>query len=128
MDSDSSQYKAANSHLKDLNKNISGLNRLRIQMKLEQKIKAQTEMIERLRFVSDSMHKAGASKQSIRLALRGMYEYLKVTYGQNLRNQPKKSSKTLILFMMHKAIKPLSLFSHMLNHNKSIGYGTNVYH
>ena len=53
-------------------------------MKLEQKIKSQTEIIERLRFVSDSMHKAGASEQSIRLALRGMYEYLKVSYGQKL--------------------------------------------
>jgi len=84
MDSDGSQYKAANSHLKDLNKHITGLNRQRKQQKLEQKIKSQTEIIERLRFVSDSMHKVGASEQSIRLALRGMYEYLKASYGQKL--------------------------------------------
>ena len=39
MESDSSQYKAANSHLKELNKAITGLNRQKKQMKLEQKIK-----------------------------------------------------------------------------------------
>ena len=91
MESDS-QYKAANSHLKELNKDISGLNRQKKQMKLERKIKDQTEIIERLRFVSDSMHKAGASEQSIRLALRGMYEYLKISYGQKLE----KSADELI--------------------------------
>ena len=53
-------------------------------MKLEQKIKTQTEMIERLRFVSDNMHKAGASEQSTRLALQGTYEFLKVTLHQKL--------------------------------------------
>ena len=92
MESDSSQYKAADSQLKELNKAITGLNRQKKQMKLEQKIKDQTEIIERLRFVSDSMHKAGASEQSIRLALRGMYEYLKISYGQKLE----KSADELI--------------------------------
>jgi hypothetical protein len=63
MDSNS-QYNAINSHLKELNKGISGLNRERKQMKIDQKAKDQKFILERLRFVSDEMHKAGASEQS----------------------------------------------------------------
>ncbi len=101
MDSDSSQYKAANEGIKKMNKHISGLNRVRKQMKLNQKVNDQNFIIERLRYVSDKMHEAGASEQSIRLALRGTYEFMKVT--------------------LH------SPYSPKLNHNKSIGYGTDVY-
>ncbi len=92
MDSDSSQYKAANEGIKKMNKHISGLNRVRKQMKLNQKVNDQNFIIERLRFVSDEMHEAGASEQSIRLALRGTYEFLKVTLGQKLE----KSSEEII--------------------------------
>src|SRR5713101_2930133 len=92
METDSSQNKAANSHLKDLNKGIAGLNRVKKQMKLDQKVKDQKFIIERLRLVSDEMHKAEASEQSIRLALRGTYEFLKVTLGQKLE----KSSEEII--------------------------------
>src|SRR5260370_37790266 len=84
MESDSSQYKVANSHLNDLNKNISSINRLRKQMKIDQKANDQKFILERLRFVMDEMHKAGASEQSTRLALRGTYEFLKVTLHQKL--------------------------------------------
>lgn len=92
MDSDSSQYKAANSHLKDLNKALTGLNRARKQEKLDQKVKDQIFILERLRFVSDEMHKVGASEASIRLALRGTYEFLKVTLHQKLE----KSAEDII--------------------------------
>jgi len=84
METDSSQYKAANSHLKDLNKGISGLNRLRKQEKINQKREDQKFILERLRFVSDEMHKVEASEQSIRIALRGTYEFLKETLGAKL--------------------------------------------
>ena len=84
METDSSQYKATNSHLKDLNKGIAGINRMKKQMKLDQKVNDQKFILERLRFVSDEMHKVEASEQSIRLALRGTYEFLKETLGQKL--------------------------------------------
>ena len=74
MDSGSKQYKFAKGNIKDLNKGISGLNRARKQAKLDQKANDQNFILERLRYVSDKMHEAGASEQSIRLALRGTYE------------------------------------------------------
>ncbi len=92
MDSDSSQYKAANEGIKKMNKHISGLNRVRKQMKLNQKVNDQNFIIERLRYVSDKMHEAGASEQSIRLALRGTYEFMKVTLHQKLE----KSAEDII--------------------------------
>jgi hypothetical protein len=92
MESDSSQYKAANSRLKDMNKHITELNRLRKQEKLNRKVNDQLFMLERLHFASEEMHKAGASEQSIRLALRGTYEFLKVTLHQTLE----KSAEEII--------------------------------
>jgi RecA-family ATPase len=83
MDSDS-QNKAVNTHLKNLNKDITRLNRARKQQKIDQKANDQKFILERLRFVSDEMHKAGASEQSTRLALQGTYEFLKVTLHQKL--------------------------------------------
>jgi len=71
MDSDSKQYKAAKSNLNDLKKGLAGLNRLRKQEKINQKLSHQKFILERLRFVSDQMHEAGASQQSTRLALQG---------------------------------------------------------
>jgi archaellum biogenesis ATPase FlaH len=90
MNSESQQYKFAKSNTKDLN--FSGLNRLRKQEKLNQKIAAQCEILNDLRSVSDKMHEAGASEPSIRLALRGRYEYMKATLGQKLE----KSAEELI--------------------------------
>ena len=92
MDSDSKQYKAAKSNLNDLKKGLAGLNRLRKQEKINQKLSHQKFILERLRFVSDQMHEAGASQQSTRLALQGTYELLKVTLGQKLE----KSSEDII--------------------------------
>jgi hypothetical protein len=92
MESDSSQYKAANSGIKNLSKHITGLNRLRKQEKINQKLNDQKFILERLRFVSDEMHKAGASEQSTRLALQGTYELLKVTLHQKLE----KSAEEII--------------------------------
>src|SRR6266487_3234611 len=92
MDSDSSQYKAANEGIKKMNKYISGLSRMRKQEKQIQKANDQNFILERLRYVSDEMYKAGASEQSIRLALRGTYEFMKVTLHQKLE----KSAEDII--------------------------------
>ena len=111
MESDSSQYKAANSHLKDLNKNISGLNRLRKQMKIEQKAKDQKFILERLRFVSDEMHKAGASEQSTRLALQGTYEFLKVTLHQKFEQSTEEFIKNPNSLYEQSKQAPLTILS-----------------
>src|SRR5438270_3253713 len=92
MDSDD-QSKAFNSYFKELNKGISGINRLRKQEKLNQKANKQQEILKNLRFVSDSMHAAGASESSIRLAIQGTYEYLKVAYGQKLEKSAEEILK-----------------------------------
>src|SRR6266487_5370864 len=108
MDTDSSQYKAANSNLKDLNKGISGLNRLRKKMKLDQKEKDQIYILEKLRFVSDAMHKAEASEQSIRLALRGTYEFLKVTLDAKLDKETEKVIKDPDSHFEHRKQAPVT--------------------
>ena len=92
MDSDDSQYRAAKDNIKNISKHITGLNRARKQAKLDQKANDQNFILERLRYVSDKMHEAGASEQSIRLALRGTYEFMKVTLHQKLE----KSAEDII--------------------------------
>jgi hypothetical protein len=74
MDSDSS-YKFEKSNFKDINKTSAGLNRLRKQNKYNQKISKQKEILDQLRFVAESMRKAGATEQSIYIAVKGMYEF-----------------------------------------------------
>jgi RecA-family ATPase len=92
MDSDN-PYKATDNQLKEFNKGISGINRLRKQQKLNQKANDQKFILERLRYVSDKMHEAGASEQSTRFALQGMYEFLKVTLGQKLEKSAEEILK-----------------------------------
>ena len=50
MNSDSSQYKAANDSIKKINFNISEIGRVSKQLRLQQKIKTQTEIIKHLQF------------------------------------------------------------------------------
>ena len=111
METDSSQNKAANSHLKDLNKGIAGLNRVKKQMKLDQKVKDQKFILERLRLVSDEMHKVEASEQSIRLALRGTYEFLKVTLGAKLDKETEKVIKDPNSHFEHRKQAPVTTLS-----------------
>jgi archaellum biogenesis ATPase FlaH len=110
MDSDS-QYKAVNSHIKDLNKHITGLNRARKQNKINQKANDQKFILERLRFVSDKMHEAGASEQSTRLAIRGTYEFLKVTLGQKLEKSAEKIIKDPDSLFEHRTEAPVTILS-----------------
>src|SRR5439155_2915728 len=121
MDSDD-QSKAFNSYFKELNKGLSGINRLRKQEKLNQKINKQLEILKDLRFVSDSMHAAGASEPSIRLALQGTYEYLRVAYGQKLEKSAEEIIRDPDSRYEHRIEAPLP-YSQKLKHNKSIGYG-----
>src|SRR5436309_1060282 len=111
MDSDSSQYKAANEGIKKMNKHISGLNRVRKQMKLDQKANDQKFILERLRYVSDKMHEAGASEQSTRLALQGMYEFLKVTLHQKLEKSADKLIKNPDSSYEQRTQAPLTILS-----------------
>jgi archaellum biogenesis ATPase FlaH len=92
MESDKSQYKGANSSLNEFKKGLAGINRLKKQETINQKLSDQKFILERLTFVSDKMHEAEASEHSIRLALQGTYEFLKVTLGTKLE----KSAEEII--------------------------------
>lgn len=92
MDSDSS-YKFAKSTIGNLNKLITETNRLRKQNEINEKLSKQTKILKDLHFVAASMRAAGATEKSIHLALRGMYEYLKVTYEVKLENSNEKIIK-----------------------------------
>ena len=75
-------YKAFNSHIKNLNKQISEIKGLVKEEKVEQKKSKKQEILERLRYVAESMRAAGATEQSIQVAVKGMYEFLKVNLGE----------------------------------------------
>jgi hypothetical protein len=92
MNSDS-HFKAANSNIKNLNKIITELNRARKENKINQKANKQKEIVERLRYVAESMREAGATEQSIHIAVKGTYEFLKVTFGEKLDKSTEKIIK-----------------------------------
>ena len=74
----------------------------------ERKIK---EIVERLRFVSDSMREAGASEHSIRIAVQGTYEYLKVTLGEKLDKATEKIIKEPDSLFEHRTQAPVTILS-----------------
>jgi archaellum biogenesis ATPase FlaH len=111
MDSDSSQYKAAKDNIKNINKGISELNRLSKHQKRIQKINKQNEILKDLRFVSDMMHKAGASEQSIRSAMQGRYEFLKVAYGQKLEKSAEEIIKNPDSYYEQRPQAPVTILS-----------------
>src|SRR6266702_3909034 len=101
MNSDS-HYKAANSHIKGLNSLISELDRIARDNKLNQKKSKQQEIVERLRYVAESMREAGASEHSIRIAVKGTYELLKVTLGEKLDKSTEKIIKNPDSMLEHR--------------------------
>ena len=111
MDSGSKQYKFAKGNIKDLNKGISGLNRARKQAKLDQKANDQNFILERLRYISDEMYKAGASEQSTRLALQGTYEFLKVTLHQKLEKSADELIKNPDSLYEQSKLAPVTILS-----------------
>jgi RecA-family ATPase len=110
MNSDS-HYKAANSHIKNLNKLISELDRSRKENMLNQKESKQKEILERLHYVAESMRAAGASEQSIRIAVQGTYEFLKVTLGEKLEKSSEKIIKNPDLLFEHRKEAPVTVLS-----------------
>src|SRR5437763_6171188 len=80
-------------------------------MKLVQKANDQKFILESLRYISDKMHEAGASEQSIRLALRGTYEFLKVTLGQKLEKSAEEIIKDPDSRYKQSTQAPLTLLS-----------------
>ncbi len=69
-----------------LDRGLAGLDRsltsLSRAFKKEKREKKRKEILEKLVFVAESMRKRGASEASIRTAVKGMYEYLKVMLGE----------------------------------------------
>src|SRR5437660_4311803 len=108
---DSSQYKAANEGIKKMNQYIPGISRMRKQEKLNQKANNQNFILERLRYISDEMYKAGASEQSTRLALQGTYEFLKVTLHQKLEKSADELIKNPDSLYEQSKLAPVTILS-----------------
>src|SRR5260370_4218669 len=85
----------------DFNNLDRSLASLRRAHKKEKREKKRKEILEKLVFVAESMRKRGASEASIRTAVKGMYEYLKVMLGERLE----KSNENILK-------NPESLFEH----------------
>ena len=64
-------YKEINDHLKQMNKDISGMNK-------ENKQHLNDSTLTLLKLMSEDMRRHNASEQSIQLALKGTYEFYKV--------------------------------------------------
>ena len=94
-------YKALNSHIRNLNKQISEFKGLGKEEKMEQKKSKKQEILERLHYVAETMRAGGATEQSIHVAIKGMYEFLKINLGEQLD----KSSEKIIK-------NPDSMFEH----------------
>jgi archaellum biogenesis ATPase FlaH len=69
------------------------------------------QTVEILQFVADSMRKAGASEQSIRTAVQGTYEFLKVTFGERLEKSTEKIIKNPESLLEHDIQAPGILLS-----------------
>jgi archaellum biogenesis ATPase FlaH len=104
-------YKAFNSHIRDLNKQISEIKRFVKEEKVEQKKSKKQEILERLRYVAESMRAAGATEQSIQVALKGMYEFLKVNLGEKLDQSAEKLIKNPDSAFEHKIQMPITVLS-----------------
>ena len=94
-------YKALNSHIRNLNKQISEFKGLVKEEKMEQKKSKKQEILERLHYVAETMRAGGATEQSIHVAIKGMDEFLKINLGEKLD----KSSEKIIK-------NPDSMFEH----------------
>src|SRR5260370_39491204 len=97
--------KGANMDFNSLDRGLAGLDRSLASLsrahKKEKREKKRKEILEKLVFVAESMRKRGASEASIRTAVKGMYEYLKVMLGERLE----KSNENILK-------NPESLFEH----------------
>jgi archaellum biogenesis ATPase FlaH len=85
--------KEINDHFKQLNKDISGLNKAMKQQQKEKKQKLNESTLTLLKLMSDDMRSHNASDQSIKLALKGTYEFFKVVTNAQL---PQASINSLL--------------------------------
>jgi RecA-family ATPase len=86
-------FKEINQHFKQLNKDISGLNKGIKQQQKEDKQKLNDSTLTLLKLISEDMRSHNASDQSIQLALKGTYEFLKVVNNTQL---PQSSINSLL--------------------------------
>src|SRR2546426_6458961 len=100
-----------NKSINDINRFITRLGRLAKAEKLEEKQNKRQQIVERLRFVAEDMREAGASEQSIRLAVQGTYEFLKVTFDEKLDQSAEKMIKNPDSAFEHKKQMPVTVLS-----------------
>jgi hypothetical protein len=86
-------FKEINQHFKQLNKDISGMNKEIKQEQKENKQKFKASNLSMLKLMSEDMQSHNASEQSIQLALKGTYEFLKVVSNTQL---PQSSINSLL--------------------------------
>ena len=86
-------YKEINDHFKQLNKDISGLNKGLKQQQKENKQKFNESNLTMLKLMSEDMQRHNASEESIKLALKGTYEFFKVVTNAQL---PQSSINSLL--------------------------------
>jgi len=86
-------YKEINDHFKQLNKDISGLNKGLKQQQKENKQQLNDSTLTLLKLMSEDMQRHNASEQSIKSALNGTYEFLKVCTNAQL---PQSSINSLL--------------------------------
>ncbi|HEY6285814.1 MAG TPA: AAA family ATPase [Ktedonobacteraceae bacterium] len=72
-------YNEINKHFKQVNKDISGMNKEIKQHQKENKQKLNDSTLIMLKLMSEDMRNHNASEQSIQLALKGTYEFFKLT-------------------------------------------------
>ena len=71
-------FKEINNHFKQVNQDISGLNKALKQQQKEDKQKFNDSTLTLLKLMSEEMQSHNASEQSIQLAIKGTYEFYKV--------------------------------------------------
>ncbi len=100
-----------NKSINEINKFITRLERMAKAQKLEEKQNKRQQIVERFRFVAEDMREAGASEQSIRVAVQGTYEYLKVALDEKLDQSAEKLIKNPDSALEHKTQMPVTVLS-----------------
>src|SRR2546425_757932 len=107
--------KGAYMDFNSLYRSLSGLDRslasLTRALKKEKRQKKSKEIVETLLLIAESMRKKGASEASIRTAVKGIYEYLKVMLGERLEKSSENIIKNPELLFEHDTEAPGILLS-----------------
>jgi hypothetical protein len=100
-----------NKSIDEINRLVTRLGRMAKAQKLEEKQNKRQQIVERLRFVAEDMREAGASEQSIHLAVQGTYEYLKVALDEKLDQSAEKLIKNPDSALEHTQQMPVTVLS-----------------